>query len=105
MNEVSSTCASLSVSTTLCGNNTVHRRTRWQRQHPSTEHRSSTLVVTTLERAFNLDSCVICLFLSKDSELRTGCSELCTECRKVQISQSAIGRPRSCRFEADTITP
>ena len=34
MKEESSTCASLNVSTTLCGNHTVDRQTRYQRQHP-----------------------------------------------------------------------
>ena len=51
----------------------------------STEPRSLKTVVTTLERAFNLDSCVICLILGGDIELRTECSELRTDCRKVQF--------------------
>ena len=38
---------------------------------------SSITVVPTLERAFDLDTDKICLFLSKDRELRT-------KCRKVQ---------------------
>ena len=51
----------------------------------STEPRGSKTVVTTLERAINLDSCVICLILGGDIELRTERSELRTECRKVQF--------------------
>ena len=51
----------------------------------STEPRSSKTAVTTLKRAINLDSCVTCLILGGDIELRTERSELRTECRKVQF--------------------
>ena len=53
----------------------------------STETHSSTTVVTTLERAFNLDTCTICLFLSRDGERRP-------ECRKVQCHHFSMGLVR-----------
>ena len=37
----------------------------------------------TQERAFNLDGCATCLFLSKDSELRTECRGM--QCRQLLI--------------------
>ena len=46
---------------------------------PLTELHSSIIVMTTLERAFNLDICTICLGLSKDGERRT-------ECRRVNFA-------------------
>ena len=50
----------------------------------STETYSSTTVVTTLERAFNLHTCIVCLFLSRDGERRP-------ECRKVQCHRFPMG--------------
>ena len=44
---------------------------------PSTETYSSVKVVNTAERAFALDTCIICLLLSKEGENSS-------ECRKVQ---------------------
>ena len=49
---------------------------------------SSVKVVTTLERAFNLDTCITCLFLRDDIERFI-------ECRKVQfatVSSSCFGK-------------
>ena len=76
MKEESSTCASLSVSTTLWGNHTVERQTPLPATTPSTEHHSSITVLTTLERPFNLDSCIICLILGGDIERRSECSKV-----------------------------
>ena len=45
---------------------------------PLTELHSSILAVSNLERAFNLDTCIISLSLSGDIERRP-------ECKKVQI--------------------
>ena len=50
---------------------------------PSTELHSSTIEVTTLDRAFNLDSCIICLILGGDIDRRT-------ECRRMQIRHFLI---------------
>ena len=50
---------------------------------PSTELHSSIIVVTTIERAFNLDTCKVCSFLGGDIERRT-------ECREVQIRHFLI---------------
>ena len=50
---------------------------------PSTELHSSTIEVTTLDRAFNLDSCIICLILGGDIDRRT-------ECRRMQIRHFII---------------
>ena len=51
---------------------------------PRTEPYSSITVVSTLERAFNLDTCIAGLSLSKNDELHI-------ECRKVQQRHFLIG--------------
>ena len=59
-------------------------------------------MVTTIESAFNLDTCAICLFVSKDGERRS-------VCRKVQFRHFPTELFRRdvdvCRPEAGTITP
>ena len=55
-----------------------HCPIRCQRQHRRLNLFSSITVVPTLESAFKLETCLICVFLSKDGELRT-------ECRDVQF--------------------
>ena len=42
---------------------------------PKGRWRSRTSILTTLERAFNLDACTICMILSKNCELRTECTK------------------------------
>ena len=42
-----------------------------QREHDRPKINRSVKVVTTLERAFDLDTCIICLFLSEDGEFCT----------------------------------
>ena len=55
-----------------------HGPIRCQRQHRRLNLFSSITVVPTLESAFKLETFLICVFLSKDGELRT-------ECRDVQF--------------------
>ena len=60
---------------------------------PFTELHSSTIEVTTLDRAFNLDSCIICLILGGDIDRRT-------ECRRMQIRHLLI---ELCRQEVGIV--
>ena len=49
----------------------AHRTATLSATAPSTETYSSVTVVTTLERALHVDTCIICLSLSRDCELCT----------------------------------
>ena len=54
----------------------VYGPTRCQRQDRRLNLFSSITVVPTLESAFKLETLLICVFLSKDGELRTQCRDV-----------------------------
>ena len=64
---------------------------------PSTELHSSTIEVTTLDRAFNLDTCIICLFLCWNIKRRTKCRRMqirrfLTELYRQEVGVVFVGR-------------